>query len=259
MDVQDCKFIYTGEIMMNKMLAKKMTASVVLGAALSVLATGVATAHTVVNEGYVIDAQGNVVRDGFGDCVKTGYWTLAMANATCDASLVKKPAPAPAPVVVAPAPAPVVEAPAPVVVAPVVVAPPPPPPAPVFKTVVTEKALTLSGTSFDTGSAKLKKSATAKLEEAVSFANENKDSDLVVSGFTDSRGSEAKNVKLSAARAEAVKAYLVKKGVAASRLTSKGMGSANPVGDNKTKAGQDANRRVEIHTTVKQETKVRVN
>ncbi|NOU01426.1 MAG: OmpA family protein [Gallionella sp.] len=246
--------------MMNKMLAKKITASVVLGAALSVLTTGVATAHTVTNEGYVIDTQGNLVRDGFGDCIKTGSWTPAMANASCDASLVKKPAPAPAPVVAAPAPAPapVVAAPAPVVVAPVVVAPPPPP-APVFKTVVTEKALTLSGTSFDTGSAKLKKAATAKLAEAVTFANENKDSDLVISGYTDSRGNEAKNVKLSAARAAAVKAYLVKKGVDAKRLSSKGMGSANPVGDNKTKAGQEANRRVEIHTSVKQETKVRVN
>ena len=235
--------------MMNKMLAKKMTASVVLGAALSVLATGVATAHTVVNEGYVIDTQGNLVRDGFGDCIKTGSWIPAMANASCDASLVKK---------VAPAPAPVVAAPAPVVVAPVVVAPPAPV-VPVFKTVVTEKALTLSGTSFDTGSAVLKKAATAKLAEAVTFANENKDSDLVVTGYTDSRGKEAKNVKLSAARAAAVKAYLVKKGVDAKRLSSKGMGSANPVGDNKTKAGQDANRRVEIHTSVKQETKVRVN
>jgi OOP family OmpA-OmpF porin len=252
--------------MMNKMLAKKMTASVVLGAALSVLATGVATAHTIVNEGYVIDTQGNLVRDGFGDCIKTGSWIPAMANATCDASLVKKPAPAPAPVVAAPvpapapvvaapAPAPVVEAPAPVVVAPVVVAPV----VPVFKTIVTEKALTLAGTSFDTGSAVLKKAATAKLEEAVTFANENNDSDLVVTGYTDSRGTEANNVKLSAARAAAVKAYLVKKGVDAKRLTSKGMGSANPVGDNKTKAGQDANRRVEIHTSIKQETKVRVN
>jgi OOP family OmpA-OmpF porin len=243
---------------MKKILANKITASVVIGAALSILGSGVAVAHTVVNEGYVIDTQSKLARDGFGACIKTGYWTPAMATAECDASLVKKPAPAPVVVAPVPAPAPVVEAPAPVI-APVVVAPPPPPPAPVFKTVVTEKSLTLEGTSFDTGSAKLKKAATAKLEEAVAFAAENKDSDLVISGFTDSRGSEALNVKLSAARAEAVKAYLVKKGVAASRLTSKGMGSANPVGDNKTKAGQDANRRVEIHTSIKQETTVRVN
>ncbi|NOT82262.1 MAG: OmpA family protein, partial [Gallionella sp.] len=70
---------------------------------------------------------------------------------------------------------------------------------------------------------------------------------------------EAKNVKLSAARAAAVKAYLVKKGVAADRISTKGVGSANPVGDNKTKEGRAANRRVEVTSTVREEKKVRVN
>lgn len=242
---------------MKNMMAKKITAGVVTCAALSALGSGLAFAHTVANEGYVIDSRGHLVRDGFNGCVRTGYWTPAMAIAECDPSLIKKPEPVvvkavPAP---APAPAPVVEAPVP---APVVVVRPPPPPAPVFKTVVTEQAMTIEGTSFDTGSAKLKPAASAKLDEAVSFAEMNSDSNLVIIGFTDSRGSEEKNIKLSAARAAAVKAYLVKKGVAADRLSTKGMGSATPVGDNKTAAGQAANRRVEIHTSIKQETKVRV-
>lgn len=242
---------------MNKVLAKKITASVVIGAAL--LGSGL-TAQAVTNEGYAIDTQGQLVRDGFGDCVKLGHWTAAMAIAECDSSLVKKPAPAPAPVVAAPAPAPapapVVEAPKP---APVVVAPPPPPPAPVFKTEVIEKPFTLEGTAFDTGSAKLKKSAGTQLGQVVDFAAANAGSNLVVTGYTDSQGNEAKNVKLSAARAAAVKAYLVKKGVAADRISTKGVGSANPVGDNKTKDGRSANRRVEVTSTVKEEKKVRVN
>lgn len=239
---------------MKNMMAKKITAGVVTCAALSVMGSGFAFAHTVANEGYVIDSRGHLVRDGFNGCVRTGYWTPAMAITECDPSLVKKPEPVvvkavPAP---APVPAPVVEA---LVPAPVVVVPP----APVFKTVVVEQAMTIEGTSFDTGSAKLKPAASAKLDEAVSFAEMNSDSNLVIIGFTDSRGSEEKNIKLSAARAAAVKAYLVKKGVAADRLTTKGMGSATPVGDNKTAAGQAANRRVEIHTSITQETKVRVN
>lgn len=242
---------------MNKVLAKKITASVVIGAAL--LGSGL-TAQAVTNEGYAIDTQGQLVRDGFGDCVKLGHWTAAMAIAECDSSLVKKPAPAPAPVVAAPAPAPapapVVEAPKP---APVVVAPPPPPPAPVFKTEVIEKPFTLEGTAFDTGSAKLKKSAGTQLGQVVDFAAANAGSNLVVTGYTDSQGNEAKNVKLSAARAAAVKAYLVKKGVAADRISTKGVGSANPVGDNKTKDGRSANRRVEVTSTIREEKKVRVN
>lgn len=240
---------------MNKVLAKKFTVSVVIGAAL--LGSGL-TAHAVANEGYAIDTQGQLVRDGFGDCIKLGHWTAAMAIAECDSSLVKKPAPAPAPVVVAPAsaPAPVVEA--PVVVAPVVVTPPAPV-VPVFKTEVIEKPFTLEGTAFDTGSSKLKKAAGTQLAEVVDFAAGNPGSNLVVTGYTDSQGNEAKNVKLSAARAAAVKAYLVKKGVAADRISTKGVGSANPVGDNKTKEGRAANRRVEVTSTVREEKKVRVN
>ncbi len=240
---------------MNKVLAKKITASVVIGAAL--LSSGL-TAHAVTNEGYAIDTQGQLVRDGFGDCIKLGHWTPAMAIKECDPSLIKAPPPPPAPVVAAPAPAPapVVEAPAP---APVVVAPPPPPPAPVYKTEVIEKPFTLEGTAFDSGSAKLKKAAGVQLDKVLDFAAANAGSNLVITGFTDSQGNESSNVKLSAARAAAVKAYLVKKGVAADRISTKGMGSANPVGDNKTQAGRAANRRVEVTSTVREEKKVRVN
>ncbi|MGB8516851.1 MAG: OmpA family protein, partial [Gallionella sp.] len=132
------------------------------------------------------------------------------------------PTPAPAPVVVAPAPAP--------------------------KTIFSDKPVTIEGASFDTNSAKLKPAADKKLNEVVEFAAKNKDAKLTVDGYTDSRGKEKANHALSAKRAEAVKAYLVKKGVAADRITAEGKGSANPIGDNKTKAGQALNRRVEVNS-----------
>lgn len=157
------------------------------------------------------------------------------------APTVVAPAPAPAPVMVTPAPTPVAEV-----------------SAPVYKTEVTERKIVLEGTSFDTNSAKLKKSATAELNKAVKFAEEYKDSDLVLIGYTDSRGNAEKNLKLSEARAESVKAYLVSHGVAAQRLSTQGKGAADPVADNKTEAGRAKNRRVEIKSTLKTASKVQV-
>jgi len=69
---------------------------------------------------------------------------------------------------------------------------------------------------------------------------------IIAVGHTDSVGSEAYNQKLSVRRAEAVKAYIVSKGVEASRVYTEGKGEAQPVADNKTSAGRAKNRRVEI-------------
>jgi outer membrane protein OmpA-like peptidoglycan-associated protein len=63
-------------------------------------------------------------------------------------------------------------------------------------------------------------------------------------------------IRLSVERAESVKKYLVKSGIAANRILAKGQGSANPIGDNKTKEGRAQNRRVEIHSVVKEQKKV---
>lgn len=197
---------------------------------------GVASAHEVNTKGYVVDSKGHVLRNSFKECVRTGFWTPAMAIPECDSSLAPKPA----------------------AVAVVKKEEPKPAPKEVWKTVVTEKLITIEGTNFDTDSAKLKPGADKKLNEVVDFATQNKDANLAITGYTDSRGSDKLNQNLSARRAESVKAYLVKKGVAADRITTKGEGAANPVADNKTREGRAKNRRVEIKSTVKEEKKVRV-
>jgi len=68
----------------------------------------------------------------------------------------------------------------------------------------------------------------------------------VVEGYTDSVGSDAANQKLSKDRAEAVRVYLVSKGVPSDKITSVGKGKANPVASNDTPEGRANNRRVEI-------------
>jgi outer membrane protein OmpA-like peptidoglycan-associated protein len=73
--------------------------------------------------------------------------------------------------------------------------------------------------------------------------------ELDVIGHTSSEGSKKHNDKLSADRAAAVKKYLVGKGIDASRLISEGKGPSEPIADNATEAGKEANRRVEFKVT----------
>ncbi len=152
--------------------------------------------------------------------------------------------------------------------APVIAPAPPPPPAPVavpapivipdsWKTLLEEKPVRIEGTSFVTGSAKLKSKVVQALDEVVGFIGQQPDAKLELIGYADITGSAKKNMQLSLERAETVKKYLVKKGVPADRIIARGEGSANPVGDNKTKAGRAKNRRVEIRSTIKVEKKVR--
>ena len=67
-----------------------------------------------------------------------------------------------------------------------------------------------------------------------------------IKGYTDATGNDGINIPLSKRRAKSVKTYLEKKGIAATRITSEGYGSANPIATNNTKEGRAKNRRVEI-------------
>jgi outer membrane protein OmpA-like peptidoglycan-associated protein len=70
-----------------------------------------------------------------------------------------------------------------------------------------------------------------------------------IEGHTDSRGGRAYNLRLSQARAESVKAYLVGKGISSDRMDAKGYGPDQPIDNNKTAAGRERNRRVEFMIT----------
>jgi len=102
---------------------------------------------------------------------------------------------------------------------------------------------------FNTGRSSFKAGVTKQLDAIAEIMNKNTNATFEVGGHTDSTGSDKINQKLSDKRANAVMAYLVGKGVDASRLTSKGYGAANPVDSNKTRAGRANNRRVEIKLT----------
>ncbi len=108
------------------------------------------------------------------------------------------------------------------------------------------KKLELQGVNFDFDRAALRPDAFGALDADVAALKERSDVKVEVAGHTDSRGSDEYNVNLSQRRAEAVRNYLISKGIAADRLTAKGYGESQPVADNATDEGRFKNRRVEL-------------
>lgn len=99
---------------------------------------------------------------------------------------------------------------------------------------------------FNSGQATFKSGVGKSLDKLAVKMNEYPTTNFVINGYTDSTGSESKNLDISKKRAKAVKDRLVKSGVDAARLKSQGFGIANPIATNKTAKGREANRRVEI-------------
>jgi outer membrane protein OmpA-like peptidoglycan-associated protein len=100
---------------------------------------------------------------------------------------------------------------------------------------------------FDTGKSSIKAQSEGVLNDIVGILKEYSNAKFTVEGHTDSTGSDSLNQKLSESRAAAVKDYLVKNGIDASRLSSAGYGESKPIDSNKTRAGRANNRRVEIN------------
>jgi outer membrane protein OmpA-like peptidoglycan-associated protein len=158
----------------------------------------------------------------------TGYTTDYELNRTIGCpgrTLLDKPCPVPAPVVAAPAPIP---APVPLAAA----------PAP--------KTLTLEGANFDFDKSFIRQPDFANLDQDVATLKGWGDVKVEVAGHTDSIGTDEYNMGLSLRRANAVRDYLISKGVAAENLTAKGYGESQPVADNQTAEGRFKNRRVEL-------------
>lgn len=160
-------------------------------------------------------------------CWRDANWTPATAAPGCDGALVPVVAPAPAPMAVAPAPA----------AAPVVV-----PVAPPAATKVTYAA----DAFFDFDKSVIKPAGKQKLDDLIGKIKDINLEVIIAVGHTDSVGSDSYNQKLSVRRSEAVKAYLVSKGIEKNRVYTEGKGEKQPVADNKTAEGRAKNRRVEI-------------
>ena len=187
-------------------------------------AAGAQTRVTAANGGPAIDNWQNgtgelVWKNGTNElCWRDANWTPATAAAGCDGALVP----------VAP------------------VATPAPAPAPVPPAVAASKVTFAADAFFDFDKYVLKPEGRAKLDDLVSKIKDVNLEVIIAVGHTDWIGTVAYNQKLSVRRAEAVKAYLVSKGIEKNRVYTEGKGEKQPVADNKTAEGRAKNRRVEI-------------
>jgi len=107
----------------------------------------------------------------------------------------------------------------------------------------------LRGVTFETGRSALKPDSYTILDIVAASLVANPDIKIEIAGHTDNTGSLATNTRLSQARAESVRAYLARKGVAPERMVAKGYGPTQPVAPNTTPDGRAQNRRVELRQT----------
>jgi OOP family OmpA-OmpF porin len=169
-----------------------------------------ASAFAEVNDGYLFDTRGNVVKSGTGLCWRTTRWTPALAIEECDPDLMKKPAPMAAP------------------------AKPAAPPPAVAPKPAAQKVTLAADALFDFNKADLRPEGKAKLDKLSGDIKGIKLEVIIAVGHADRFGTDAYNQKLSEKRAAAVKAYLVSKGVEPNRVYTEGKGEKQPV----TKADQ---------------------
>ncbi len=174
-------------------------------------------------------ANGEPVKNSTGLCWRDANWTPATSHPDCDGALKAQPrvmATLPTPKVITPTP-------------------PVPAPAPVPKQVIS-KVTYSADALFDFDKSVIKPDGKATLDNLVAKLSSVKLEVIIVVGHTDSVGSDAYNNKLGQRRADAVRAYLISKGIEKNRVYTESKGERQPVADNKTKEGRAKNRRVEL-------------
>ncbi len=208
---------------------KKLNKVAIMFAVATVAGSAFAAGSTINSDNWR-NGHGNLIwKNGTNElCWRDAFWTPATAAPGCDGALAPKAAPAPAPAA-APAPAPA--------------AAPKPAPAPA---VAAQKVTYAADAFFDFDKSVLKPEGRAKLDDLVSKIKGINLEVIIAVGHTDSIGSDAYNQRLSVRRAEAVKAYLVSKGIERNRIYTEGKGEKQPVADNRTAEGRAKNRRVEV-------------
>jgi len=183
---------------MNKLSKLAFIAATAVMAA-SAMAQSVPASRQAVNDNWVNGTGEYVWMNGTNElCWRDAFWTPATANAKCDGALVAQ-APQPP---VAPAPAPVIQS---------------------------QKVTYQADALFDFDKAILKPAGKAKLDDLGSKIGDLNLEVVVATGYTDRIGSDKYNDRLSLRRAQAVKAYLVSKGIEANRIYTEGKGKRNPV------------------------------
>jgi OmpA-OmpF porin, OOP family len=110
------------------------------------------------------------------------------------------------------------------------------------------KTYTLNNVFFDTGKSTLKPESSKELNELAEYMILKKNLSIEIAGHTDNVGNKDANMKLSQERANSVRQFLIKKGIAGERVIAKGYGDTQPVADNTTDEGKQKNRRTEVRS-----------
>jgi OOP family OmpA-OmpF porin len=226
--------------------------------AVSTLAFASLTAAAEINNW--LSSSGDVWKNSYGECWRNGSWTPATAAPGCDGAIVIEPkaASVKSQNSAASSSAPQVEqapaakqapsqADAPgLQPAPASASSSAPSPAAAPAAAVSSKVTYAADAFFDFNKSVIKPEAKAKLDDLVDKIKAVNLEVIIAVGHTDAVGSDAYNQKLSMRRSNAVKAYLINKGVDKTRIYTEGKGEKQPVADNGTKEGRSKNRRVEI-------------
>ena len=199
--------------------------------ALAIAAAALATAAGAQEIHNWRSAAGDVWKNVDGQCWRDASWTPATAAPGCDGALAAAPKAAEAATPKSAAPVAAAAAAGAAAATPAAAA---------------SKVTYAADAFFDFDKAVLKPEGKAKLDDLVAKVKGINLEVIIAVGHTDSVGSDAYNQKLSVARSEAVKAYLVSKGIEKNRVYTEGKGEKQPVADNKTVEGRAKNRRVEI-------------